>query len=101
MAVRVTLNKASNTLEFRPETAEDSTVADYLSGLVNQSKANVAKSAGPASFNRAKADLLINQAEAWEKKAHDGTYNLAKDVQDYYSSKAREARKLAKELLGE
>jgi hypothetical protein len=95
MAVRVTLNKSTNTLEFRPETAEDGSVADYLSGLVNQAKGNLSKS-GPASLQKAKADLLIKQAEASEAKARDVSTSV--EIRDYHEAKAREARKLAKEL---
>jgi hypothetical protein len=97
MAVKVTLNKSTNTLEFRPETAADNPVADYLAGLVTQAKGQVSKSAS-GSLDRVKASLLRNQAAEWDRKAHEGRWTLAKDMIEYYEAKAQEARALAKEL---
>ena len=39
-------------------------------------------------------------AVKWAKKAHDGTYTLAKEVRDYYRAKAESARRRAASLRG-
>lgn len=95
MAVKVVLKE--NTLRFYPESSADNSVAEYLSGLVNASKTSVSKSS-EVGLDKAKADLLRRQADELDAKAHQGAYSLAKDLQEYYREKAREARELAKEL---
>ena len=111
MAVKVTLNKSTDTLEFRPETEADNDVANYLCGLVQSAKrvvksaddGTVAKSGitGMALVRQAhqeKMDLLRSQAETWEGRAQD--WSLQKDVRDVNADRARSARRELAALEG-
>jgi hypothetical protein len=89
MAVKVTLNKSTNTLEFRPD-AGDESIASYLSDLVNGAKKNgLSKSSGAAG-------LLLKQAAEWEERSRSTT--LSPDVKAYLAQKARDARAQAEQL---
>jgi hypothetical protein len=44
---------------------------------------------------------LEDQADTWERKVHDGAYNLQKDIKDYLTAKAKSARAEAARLKGE
>jgi hypothetical protein len=113
MAVIVTHNQATNTLEFRCQTAEDNHVAEYLNKLVGDARAyasaadsgTVAKSGltGIAFIRKAQEDkieALTKQAEIWEERSRD--WSMQWDIRDLNAQRARQAReevrKLAQEL---
>jgi hypothetical protein len=90
MAVKVTLNKSTNTLEFRPETGDDNSIATYLSDLVNGAKKNgLSKSQGAAG-------LLLKQAAEWDERSR--STNLSPEVRAYLAQKAADAKAQAEQL---
>jgi hypothetical protein len=61
----------------------------------------VQKTVSEAVRRRVAISELEAAAERWETKAHDGAYTVAKDVRDYWLSKAKSARREAAKLRGE
>ena len=90
MAVKATLNKSTNTIEFRCDTAADETLAHYLNDLVTKAKSNgLSKSAGAAG-------LLLKQAEEWDERSR--STSLSTEVRAYLAQKASDAREQAERL---
>jgi hypothetical protein len=83
MAVKVTLNKGTHTLEFRPETAEDGDVAEYLCRLVREAKA-VVGSADPGTV--AKSGI---GGFALLRKEQDERIQVLKGIIDREDEKSR------------
>jgi len=115
MAVQVTLNKSTDTLEFRPETPADNDVADYLCRLVKQAKAIVG-SADPATVAKAgvgeiglvrhaqeeRLQVLKGIADREESRSRD--WSLTWEIRQLANQRAyaakEEARRISAELEG-
>ena len=67
MAVKVTLNTSTNTLEFRPETPADNDVANYLCKLVRDAKAIVGN-ADPATVAKSRVGEIGLVAKAHQER---------------------------------
>jgi hypothetical protein len=61
VAVRVTQNPSTNTLEFRLDSSADTVIDNYLAGLPGKARGDLAKSSSGSSMNRAKAQVLRSQ----------------------------------------
>ena len=116
MAVTVTLNESSNTLEFHAGNgADDKEIAGYLCKLVQDNR-TVSKSRGALAAKvkladtvlnlrkaqQEKMELLAKAAETWEERSRD--WSLSPEIRSLNSDRARKAReecrKIAVELGG-